>query len=282
MVTAPAKRELVRWMTERGLPERRGLAVMAMSASSLRYQPRPDRNVELRERILQLAQRYRRYGAGMIHLKLRQAGMAVNHKRVERLYTCEKLQIRKRRRKKVPVADRQPLVRPTTPNEVSSIDFAFDRVATGRVLKCLIIIDDATAAPIQISLDHSISGAYVTRLLDRACSIYGKPKIIRSDNGPEFTSKAMLNWAHRMGITLRLIQPGKPNQNAFVESFIGRFRDECLNDHWFTSLTHARQVIENYRQEFVEERPKKLFGGLTPAQYAKTLTKKDSTLTTGL
>jgi transposase InsO family protein len=166
----------------------------------------------------------------MIHLKLRQAGVTVNHKRIERLYALEKLQIRRRRRKKVPMSERQPLIRPARPNQVWSIDFAFDRTASGRVLKCLVIVDDATAAPIQISIDHGISGAYLMRLLDQACSLHGKPTIIRSDNGPVFTSAAVLTWAHRSGIQLRLIEPGKPNQNAYVESFIGRFRDECLNE----------------------------------------------------
>lgn len=196
MVTAPARRELVRWMTSRGLTERRGLQLVAMSASSLRYQPRPDRNLELRQRIVQLAQRHRRYGAGMIHLKLRQAGVAVNHKRVERLYALEKLQIRRRRRKKVPMSERQPLIRPARPNEVWSIDFAFDRTASGRVLKCLVIVDDATAAPIQISVDHGISGAYLTRLLDQACSLHGKPVVIRSDNVLSTESRVFAGQAH--------------------------------------------------------------------------------------
>jgi putative transposase len=196
MVTAPARRELVRWMTSRGLTERRSLQVVAMSASSLRYQPRPDRSGELRQRIVQLAQRHRRYGAGMIHLKLRQSGIAVNHKRVERLYALEKLQIRRRRRKKVPMSERQPLIRPARPNEVWSIDFAFDRTALGRVLKCLVIIDDATAAPIQISVDHGISGAYVTRLLDQACSLHGKPVVIRSDNVLSSESRYLSRRSH--------------------------------------------------------------------------------------
>src|SRR5580658_1798135 len=144
MVTAPARRELVRWMGTRGLTERQSLAFIGMSASSLRYQPRPDRNVELRARIVALAQRHRRYGVGMIHLKLRQAGELVNYKRVERLYRLEQLYIRRRRRKKIPVSERQPLIRPASANEVWSMDFVFDRVAGGRVLKCLVIVDDAT------------------------------------------------------------------------------------------------------------------------------------------
>lgn len=278
MVTAPAKRELVRWMRTRGLTERRSLAIAGMSASSLRYEPRPDRNVALRTRIVALAQRHRRYGVGMIHLKLRQAGEAVNYKRVERLYRLEKLHIRRRRRKKIPVSERQPLIRPGAANEVWSMDFVFDRVASGRTLKCLAIVDDATHEAVAVMGEHTIGGDHLTRILDGICSQRGKPRVIRTDNGPEFVGKAMLTWAHRHGIDLRLIEPGKPNQNAYVESFNGRLRDECLNEHWFTSLAHARAVIEAWRREYNDERPKRSLGGLTPAQYAKQLAIKAVTM----
>ncbi len=131
-------------MVTRGMSERRALTVVRMSASSFRYVPAPDRNVALRARIVALAHRHRRYGAGMIYLKLRQAGVVANHKRVDRLYAEARLQVKRRRRKKVPQADRQPLIRPCGPNEVWSADFVFDRTAEGRVLKCLTIVDDAT------------------------------------------------------------------------------------------------------------------------------------------
>jgi putative transposase len=278
MVTAPARRELVRWMGTRGLSERRALAVVGMSASSLRYEPRPDQNVALRARIVSLAQRHRRYGSPMIYLKLRQAGEIINHKRVERLYGLEKLHIKRRRRKKIPVADRQPLVRPGGCNEIWSMDFVFDRIASGRTLKNLVIVDDATHEVVAIVTEHTIGGDHLTRILDGICSQRGKPSIIRSDNGPEFTGKSMLTWAHRHGIALRLIEPGKPNQNAYVESLNGRFRDECLNEHWFTSLAHARAVIETWRREYNDERPKKSLGGITPSQYAKQLARKAVTM----
>ena len=280
-MTAPARRELVRCMREKGLTERRSLAIARMSASSLRYQPRPDRNVELRARIVALAQRHRRYGVGMIHLKLRQAGQMVNYKRVERLYRLEQLHIRRRRRKKIPVSDRQPLIRPGRANEVWSVDFVYDRVASGRMLKCLVITDDATHEAVAVVPEHTMGGDHLIRVLDGICSRRGKPSVIRSDNGPEFTGRAMLTWAHRNGIALRLIEPGKPNQNAYVESFNGRLRDECLNEHWFTSLDHARVLIEAWRCEYNEERPKKSLGGLTPAQYAKQLAIKAVTMPEG-
>jgi putative transposase len=259
-------------MGSKGLSERRSLQVIGMSASALRYAPRPDRNGELRRKIITLAQRHRRYGAPMIYLKLRQAGELVNHKRVERLYTLEKLQVRRRRRKKIPVSERQPLIRPGAANEVWSTDFVFDRVASGRMLKCLVIVDDATHEAIAVIVEHCMGGNHLTRILDGICSQRGRPAVIRSDNGPEFCSKSMLTWAYRNGVALRLIEPGKPNQNAYVESFNGRLRDECLNEHWFTSLAHARAVIEAWRREYNEERPKRVLGGLTPAEYARRLT----------
>jgi transposase InsO family protein len=278
MVTAPLRRELVRWMQAKGMTERRALQVVGMSASAYRYQPRPDRNQALRERIVGLAQRHRRYGAGMIYLKLRQAGETVNHKRVERLYGLEKLQIRRRRRKKIPVSERQPLLRPGAANEVWSMDFVFDRIATGRSLKALVIVDDATHEAVAVLAEHSIGGERLTRMMDEVCSRRGRPAVIRTDNGKEFTGKAMLNWAYRNGVSLRLIEPGKPNQNAYVESFNGRLRDECLNEHWFTSLPHARLEIERWRREYNKERPKQGLGGLTPTQYAKHLAGKAVTL----
>jgi putative transposase len=265
-------------MGTRGLTERRCLAVVGVSASSLRYEPRPDQNAALRARIIALAQRHRRYGSPMIYLKLRQSGEMVNHKRVERLYDLEKLHIKRRRRKKIPVADRQPLVRPGGPNEIWSMDFVFDRVASGRTIKCLVIVDDATHEVVAIVAEHTIGGDHLTRILDGICSQRGKPSMIRTDNGPEFTGKSMLTWAHRHGISLRLIEPGKPNQNAYVESLNGRLRDECLNEHWFMSLAHARTLIEAWRREYNEERPKKSLGGITPSQYAKQLAKKVVTM----
>jgi transposase InsO family protein len=274
VVSAPARRELVRWMQDKGLSERRGLEVIDMSASSLRYEPRPDRNAKLRAQIVALAQRHRRYGAEMIYLKLRQAGELVNHKRVERLYALEKLQVRRRRRKKIPLSERQPLVRPGAANEVWSMDFLFDRIAAGRSLKILAVVDDATHESVAIVTEHSMGGNCLTRVLDQICYQRGKPAVIRSDNGPEFAGKAMLTWAHRNGITLRAIEPGKPNQNAYIESFNGRLRDECLNEHWFMSVSHARSVIEAWRREYNEERPKRVLGGLTPAEYAKRLAAK--------
>ena len=258
-MTAPARREVVRLMKQRGMSERHALRVVGMSASALRYLPKPDSNIELR-----------------------QAGHRVNHKRVERLYAQEKLQVRRRRRKKIPAGDRQPLIRPGAANEVWSMDFVFDRIASGRALKCLAIVDDATHEAVAVVPEHAIGGDHLVRLLDEVCALRGRPSMIRTDNGKEFTGRAMLTWAHRHDIALRLIEPGKPNQNAYIESFNGRLRDECLNEHWFVSLNHARVVIRAWVREYNEERPKKTLGGLTPAQYAKQLAAKAATFDPGL
>lgn len=258
-------------MIDRGLSERRALRAVRMSASALRYVPAPHRNVDLRQEIVALAHRHKRYGVGMIHLKLRQAGVLVNYKRVERLYQDAKLQVRRRKRKKVPFGDRQPLCRPLAANEVWSMDFVFDRTAEGRSLKCLTIVDDATHEAVAVEVERAISGHGVARVLDRLALSRGLPQIIRSDNGKEFCGKAMLEWAHRRGVQLRLIEPGKPNQNAYIESFNGRLRDECLNEHWFPNLLQARAVIETWRREYNQERPKKALGGMTPEAYAKHL-----------
>lgn len=279
MVKAPARRELVHHLAGRGLSERHALRVVGMSASAYRYQPAPDRNSALREKILALAYRHRRYGAGMIYLKLRQAGQLVNHKRVDRLYAEASLQVRRRRRKKVPVADRQSLGRPLSANQVWSMDFVFDRTAEGRVIKSLTVVDDATHESVAIVPERAIGGHTLTRILDRLALERALPQAIRTDNGKEFCGRAMLNWAHARNVRLFLIEPGKPNQNAYIESFNGRLRDECLNEHWFVSLAHAKTVIEAWRREYNEERPKKSLGGLMPSAYARQLASKSATLT---
>jgi transposase InsO family protein len=170
-------------MIDKGLSERHALRIVGMSASAYRYQAQPDRNVALRRRIVELAQRHKRYGVGMIHLKLRQEDdKPVNYKRVERLYREERLQVRRRKRKKIPVSERQPLFRPSAPNEVWSLDFVFDRTADARVLKCLTIVDDATHESVGIEVERALSGTGVTRVLDRLGVIRGLPRTIRTDN----------------------------------------------------------------------------------------------------
>lgn len=165
----------------------------------------------------------------MIYLKLPQAGEPVNHKRVERLYGKARLKVKRRKRKKVPMSERKPLGRPGVANQVWSMNFVFDRTADGRVIKSLTVVDDATHEAVAIVPERAIGGLFLTRILDHLALQRGVPIAIRTDNGKEFCGRAMLSWAHLRGVALFLIEPRKPNQNAYIESFNGRFRDECLN-----------------------------------------------------
>jgi putative transposase len=263
-----ARREVVRQLQELGLSERQALRLVGMSASTLRYQPRDDGNGELRERLTQLAGQHRRHGYRMLHNRLRFDGWAINVKRTYRIYREEGLMVRKRRRKKLPVPERQPLVRPTQPNEVWSMDFVFDELANGRRVKTLTVVDDCSKEVVQIAVDTSIPALYVARVLDQVAAQRGLPKVIRTDNGPEFAGRTMQAWAARNGVELRFIQPGKPVQNAYIESFNSRFRDECLSQHWFASLSHMRSVIDNWREDYNHRRPHSTLGYVPPAVFA--------------
>lgn len=165
-------------------------------------------------------------------------------------------------------------VSPDLANTVWPIDFIFDRFANGRQLKILGIVDDATTECVVAHAEHALGGDYLVRILGRICQRRGYPDIIRTDNSKEFTRRAMLEWAHRNNRKLRLIEPGKPNQNAYIESFNSRFRDECLNEHWIFNMRHARRLIEAWQREYNEGRPKKGLGGLTPVEHARRVAKR--------
>jgi putative transposase len=222
----------------------------------------------LKVRIVDLAHARRRFGYRRIHDLLRREGVRANHKRVYRLYREAALSVRKRRRRKLVMMDRRALHVPTRPNEVWSIDFVMDALANGRRIKCLTIVDDFTRECLDIAVDYGISGGYVTHVLDQIGQFRGLPGAIRTDQGPEFTSRAMDRWAYSQGIDLKLIAAGKPTQNAFIESFNGRFRDECLNDHYFRNLAHARALIATWRRDYNEVRPHGSIGRIPPAEFA--------------
>jgi putative transposase len=263
-----AKRECVRQLQGLGLSERRALKLLGMSVSVLRYQPRSDGNSRLRERLKELAGQHRRHGYRMLHSRLRNSGWAINVKRTYRIYREEGLTVRKRRCKKLPVPERQPLLRPSQPNEVWSMDFLFDELSNGRRVKTLTVVDDCSKEVVQIVADTSIPALYVTRVLDQVKAERGLPKVIRTDNGPEFAGRTMQDWAARNAVELRFIQPGKPVQNAYVESFNSRFRDECLSQHWFASLSHMRSVIDNWREDYNHHRGHSTLGYVPPATFA--------------
>lgn len=263
-----ARREVVRQLQGLGLSERQALKLMGMSPSTLRYRACGDGNASLRERLKELAGQHRRHGYRMLHNRLRIDGWAINVKRTYRVYREEGLMVCKRRRKKLPVPERQPLVRPTQPNEVWSMDFVFDELADGRRVKTLTVVDDCSKEAVQIAVDTSMPALYVTRVLDQIKAGRGLPKTIRTDNGPEFAGRTMQAWAARNGVELRFIQPGKPVQNAYIESFNSRFRDECLSQHWFASLSHMRSVIDNWREDYNHHRPHSTLGYVPPAMFA--------------
>jgi putative transposase len=159
------------------------------------------------------------------------------------------------------------------------MDFELDRDATRRTIQCLTVVDDATHEAVTIVVERNIGGDHLTRILDQLCAFRGHPAVIRTDTGKKLTGYAMLNWTHRNNVALRLIEPGKPTQSAYIESFNRRLQDECLNDHWFISLAHARVVIEAWRREYNDDRPKRALGGLTPSPYARQLAATAVTLT---
>lgn len=263
-----AKRQGVQQLCQRGLSQRRACQLLGISSSVLRYRARSDGNERLRRRLQELAGQHRRHGYRMLHNRLRHEGWQVNVKRTYRIYRQEQLMVRKRHRKKLPVAERMPLIRPEQPGQVWSMDFVFDELANGRKIKTLTVVDDCSKECIALAADTSIPALYVTRLLDEAIGQRGLPKVIRSDNGPEFAGRIMQTWAAQRGIEHRFIQPGKPIQNAFIESFNGKFRDECLSQHWFASLSHVRSVLANWRQDYNHHRPHSALGYLPPAVFA--------------
>ncbi|SDH84113.1 Transposase InsO and inactivated derivatives [Variovorax sp. OV700] len=207
---------------------------------------------ERSSKIVEIAHARRRFGYRRIHDMLRPHFPGVNHKRVYRLYSAANLAVRKRKKVKRPVSERVPLQLATTVNEVWSMDFVSDSLSTGRRIKCLTVADDFSHECVSISVDWGISGQYVTRLLDQAAVFRGYPLAVRTDNGPEFTSRAFMGWAQTHGIRHILIEPGRPMQNGYIESFNGKFRDECLNEQWFETLQQAWSAITLWRQDYNE------------------------------
>ena len=192
----------------------------------------------------------------------------MNHKRVYRLYREEGLTVRKRSRKRVSRQARTPLPAPSSPNQLWSLDFMQDALSCGRKIRLLTVEDAFTREALAIEVDSSLCGERVARVLDRVIIERGaKPSDIVLDNGPELTSKALDQWAYERRVDLRFIDPGKPQQNGFIESFNGKFRDECLNEHWFLSLTDARGIIEDWRIDYNRNRPHSSLGNLTPEEF---------------
>jgi putative transposase len=262
-------------MEKHGLSERHACELNGLDRSSYRYEPEPDRNAQLRVRLTELARQRPRFGYRRLGVLLEKDGEVVNHKRLLRVYQEAGLAVRRRERKRL-ARDRVGMPVLTRPNQEWSIDFVSDALANGRAIRSLTVLDDFTKESLAIEVDTSLSGLRVTRVLDRVIAERGRPDGLRLDNGPEFTSRCFVAWAEQRGVPLTYIQPGKPVQNSYIESFNGRFRDECLNANWFENLTDARRKIEAWRVDYNEARPHSSLAYRTPEEFARQWTPSPS------
>jgi putative transposase len=258
-------------MEQYRMSERHACRLVSLARSTHRYRARKaDRDAELRQQLKELAAKRMRFGYRRLTAMLERQGVEANHKKIYRLYREEGLamRIRQRRRIRWNGAVAAPAARKA--NERWSIDFLSDAVSTGQVIRMLTMVDDYTRECPAIEVDTSLGGLRVRRVLDRVVAERGLPEAIVLDNGPEFRSRALAAWSEERGVRLEFIQPGKPVQNAYVESFNGRLRDECLNANWFTNLNDARRKIEVWRRDYNQERPHSSLGYLSPTAFAKT------------
>ena len=251
------------------LSERRACRLVGLSRDSFRNPPMASEQTQaLRCRIVDIAHQRRRFGYRRVHDLLRRDFPGVNHKRVYRLYREANLAVRKRKKSKRLLNERVPLQLAKAVNEVWSMDFVSDSLSNGRRIKYLTVADDFSHECVDIAVDFGISGEYVTRLLDRAAVFRGYPNMVRTDNGPEFTSRVFMAWAQTHGIRHILIQPGRPMQNGYIESFNGKFRDEHLNESWFETLQQARNAVSIWKQDYNQVRPHSSVGRIPPAEFA--------------
>lgn len=250
------------------ISERRACRFLGVHRSLVRYRSCRPPEAELRDRLRALAEQRPSWGSPRLTWLLRREGRVVNHKKVERLYREEGLTVRRRRRKRV-ARPRLELPMPRRADDQWSMDFMRDQLAGGRVFRLLTIIDHYTRESPVIEVDLSLPGARVVRVLERLAGRRGLPRSIRMDNGPEFTGQALDEWAHRRGVKLEFIRPGRPVENAFIESFNGRLREECLNQHWFLDLEDARRTIEAWRIGYNTNRPHSGLEGMTPVEFAR-------------
>jgi putative transposase len=261
------RREAVLVMqVEVDLSQRRACGLMEVHRATCRYRRRRAEDPKLRTRLRELAEVRRRFGYRRLQVLLQREGWRVNHKLIYRLYVEEKLGLRRKRgRKRSGV--RQPLARAMAANQVWSLDFMTDALSSGRRFRTLNIVDDYTRECLAIEVDTSLGGGRVVRVLEELKLQRGLPRQIRSDNGPEFLSRAVDQWAYEQGLQWHTIQPGRPMENAYVESFNGRFRDECLNENWFSDLADAREKIAEWMHDYNGSRPHSALGYRTPAEF---------------
>ena len=244
---------------------------MRLGCSSFHYAPKKQPDEEkIRARLRELASLRKRFGSPRLHVLLRREGLVVNHKRTERLYCLEGLSLRRRKRPKRAGGVRVVLPQATRANQRWSMDFVHDRLENGRRMRMLTIVDDYSRECPAIEVDTSLPGLRVAQVLDRLAEFRGLPETITVDNGPEFAGMVLDAWAYRRGVQLRFIQPGKPVQNAYIESFNGKLRDECLNEHWFSNLDEAKRLIESWRKDYNTVRPHSALGDLSPEEFIRS------------
>jgi putative transposase len=273
MVTPAVRREAVAHLKDvHEMSERRACRVIDCVRMTVRYRSRRPDDPRLRERLLALARERRRFGYRRLLIFLRREGFDVNHKRLFRIYREERLMVRKRGGRKRALGTRSPMPVPALPNDLWALDFLSDQLICGRRFRILAVYDVCTRRCLAVIADFSISGRRVSRELNLLIVVHGNPRAIVSDNGTELTSNAILSWTAETGVDWHYIAPGKPVQNAFIESFNGRLRDELLNETLFTSLAHARAALEEWRRDYNNVRPHSRIGWLTPAAYAAQLT----------
>jgi putative transposase len=260
---------------EKGVSERRACSLVGISRLTYRYRGRDKGDGPIRERMRALAHRWLRFGYRRLGVMLERENMAANHKRIYRLYTEEGLKVRRKRKKLRSQVRTAPMLVPSRGNERWSMDFMSDCLATGRRFRTLNIVDDLTRECPAIEVDTSLPGARVVRVLDKLAILRGLPDTIVIDNGSEFTGRALDAWANKHGVKLHFIDPGKPVQNAYIESFNGKFRDECLDLHWFTDLADAKEKIESWRVEYNQVRPHSSLGNTTPEAFAERIKTED-------
>lgn len=273
MVAPAAKRQAVAHLVAgHGMSERRACRVIGCCRMTMRYEAIRQDDPVLRERLKELARVRRRFGYRRLYVFLRREGHEVNHKRLFRIYREERLHVRRRGGRKRAIGTRAPMALPLMPNQRWSLDFVSDQLTDGRRFRILTVVDDCTRECLALVADTSLSGARVARELSTLFEARGKPITVVSDNGTEFTSNAILTFADDRKIDWHYIAPGKPTQNAFIESFNGRLRDELLNETLFASLNHARATLAAWRSDYNTERPHSRLGWQTPAEFAKTVT----------
>jgi putative transposase len=259
----------VTWaIRERGYSQRRACGLVGLHPKTYRYASRRTSDEGLRARLRELASQRRRFGYRRLWLVLKRQGVRLNRKKLYRLYKEERLSVRKRGGRKRALGTRAPMAVPQDRNLRWSLDFVMDTLTSGRRFRILAVVDDFTRECLTLVADTSLPAPRVVRELDRIVEIRGWPRMIVSDNGTEFTSNAILTWQQEHDVEWHYIAPGKPMQNGFVESFNGRLRDECLNEHLFANLNEARQIIEAWRDDYNTNRPHTSLNGLTPTEFA--------------